>query len=187
MTITEAWNDLESDLLGEAPDYDQPPSELPDLDAVNRELRRVAKIRRDRVTYEELAEAEMVRLRAALDARREHFARMEQWHLDRLRRYHEAALSIDPKAKTVQLPNGTLKARAGQPRWESETDTFVEWARAHGAADLLRVTYAPDKVAVKNRLAVSDDHAVTADGEIGPGVTVSPADTSFTVDTSEVE
>ena len=186
MTITDAWNDLESDLLGEAPDYEQEPTELPDLDSVNRELRRVAKIRRDRQTYEELADAEMSRLRAALTARREHFERMEQWHLDRLRRYHQAALAIGGP-KTLTLPNGALKARAGQPKWEIDSETFVQWARSNGAAELLRVSYSPDKVAVKNRLAVADDHAVTGGGEIVPGVTVLPAVDSFTVDTSEVE
>lgn len=187
MTIADAWNDLETELLGDPPDYESEPVALPDLDAVNRELRRVAKIRRERDTFKELVEAEIARIRAVLEHRTETLNAQESWHLDRLRRYHEAALRLDPKAKTIGLPNGSLKARAGQARFVyDDEEACVSWL-ADNAPDMVRVKREVDKVRMKARLAVLDGHAVSADGEIVPGVSVLPGETSFTVDTGEVE
>lgn len=188
MVSTErAWSEIEDALLDAEPDYDEAPEPLPDLEAVNRELRRVARIRRERDTYRDLVETEIARLREKLAEKDDQTIRRERWHLDRLRRFHEAALARDPRSKTIGFPNGKLKARAGQPSWEIDDGEFIDWARANGAADLLRVTYAPDRVTMKHRLGVVDGHAVTPDGEVIPGIEVNDGETSFTVDTSDNE
>lgn len=187
VSIANAWEEVEDDLTGPEPDYEAEPTPLPDLESVNRELRRVAKIRRERDTFKDLVDSEVARLQAKLAEKVEQSERDERWHLDRLRRYHEAALALDGRAKTIGLPNGKLKARAGQPVYEISDDKFVPWARASGGAELLRVSFAPDRVAVKNRLVVVGDHVETPGGEPVPGIVVKPAETSFVVDTSEVE
>lgn len=91
----------------------------------------------------------------------------------------EARRADDPKLTKLDLPGGTLKSRAQQPEWSYDAEAFIEWAQAQDdGADLLRTKVEPDKNAVKGACSLPDGRpgdtvqAVTKDGEIIPGVTV---------------
>lgn len=177
MTITSAWDDLAAEMFGPEPDYDTEPTELPDADSVNRAIGRLGRIRSRATADREVAEAQIEQVRQWLEHRLASHDRAEAWHLDQLRSYHRAILASDPKRKTIALPNGTLKARAGQPAIEvTDEAAVVAWAIQNERTALVRVKTELDRKALRE--------SVVKDGEAIPGVTVSPADVGYTVDTS---
>jgi hypothetical protein len=115
-----------------------------------------------------------------------------EWLEDSLAQYHRAVLADDRGAKTIELPDGTLKARKQLPEWSFDTEAFVQWAK-HAAPDLLRTpetVTAVDKAAAKKVLTVCEGDGsvdvITRDGEKVPGVTVTYRDVSFQAVTPEV-
>jgi phage host-nuclease inhibitor protein Gam len=100
--------------------------------------------------------------------------------------YHrDVVLADDPKAKTVTLPHGTLKARKSPDRWEFD-EAFLDWAR-NIAPEFIRTKEEADKALAKKTLKVAPNgHAVydLPQGPVDvPSVTVTPGDISFTVET----
>jgi hypothetical protein len=93
---------------------------------------------------------------------------------DWLRRLHED----DPKVLSVSLPSGAVRSRAGSPRWKINPFFFVPWALVNDP-DMVRVT--PALAVIKSGLVRKDDQAVTLEGEIVPGVSVSDGERTFTV------
>lgn len=86
--------------------------------------------------------------------------------------------------KTVITPYGSVKSRAGQPKWHVDAAVFLDWARV-SHPDLIRVKEEPNLTAIKEVVLPVPglpDIAVTPDGEPVPGITVTPADTSYTVE-----
>lgn len=83
--------------------------------------------------------------------------------------------------KSVSLPDGEVKSRAKSWTLDVEKDTFVAWAK-DDHPDLLRVSYAPDMAALKERLAVAGPTVVDPDtGEAVPGITVIPETVSYVI------
>jgi hypothetical protein len=191
MSVAESWQALEDDLCGPEPDYEAPPVEIPDLAEANRELARLARVRRQRATDREIAEAQIAQVEKWLEARDAHHQARAEYHLERLRHFHEAALTLDPTAKTLSLPNGTLRARALQPEWDFDEDKFLPWA-FENMTDAVRLR-APevDKAAAKAQLTRRDEkgravaYGITDDGETPPGVTVTERGLSFIVELAE--
>lgn len=198
MTLAAAWTDLEDEMLGEEPDWESEPADLPDLDSANRMLGRLAHMRRAAATDAEVAHAQIAQVEAWAAGRAELHQRQEAWLLATLRNYHQAVLALGG-AKTLDLPNGTLRARAGQPQWDIDDEAFVPWALALNANELLRVKIEPSKAAIKEAFEVGplvsavdgtpfDHHpAVTPDGEVVPGITIAPAETNYSADTRSAE
>lgn len=193
MTIAEEHHDLVDDLAGDDPDYEQPAADPGDVDGVNRALRRYARLQRERDAVVQVHEAELDRIRRRMTSRLEVIDRAIQWEADGLAMYHRARLADDPQAKTLHLPNGTLKARAQQPAWEYDDEQLLAWLTEH-RPDLVRIPEpkpAADKAAVKKALVVpsldvgESAGAVTEDGEVVPGVTVTVRGPSFSVDVDE--
>lgn len=101
--------------------------------------------------------------------------------------WHRRQLEDDPKApKTVKLPSGQVKSRAGRDRVEVVDEAaFLAWAAEH-APELVRVSRSADRAAVKRRLGddlVAADEAIVTDaGEVVPGVAHVEGDRTFTVE-----
>lgn len=191
--LGEAWADLEGEILGDVPDYDTPAPELPDADAVNRSIGRLAKIRARAQADREVADAQVGQVREWLARRLETHDGAAAWHEGQLASYHAALLRDDKNRRTVSLPAGTLKVRKGQPGWEFDADVFLGWARDHlpaavdqPPAPAERIDKAEAKRALTRRDAKNNpiEHGLTADGERPPGLTVEPAVDKFTVVTS---
>lgn len=79
--------------------------------------------------------------------------------------------------KTINLPHGTIKTTAGQPKIEFESEErFIEWALVNDP-NLLKIKTDIDKSAVK-ALITDEGVVISTQGEIIPEVKVIPADTS---------
>lgn len=82
--------------------------------------------------------------------------------------------------KTIVLPHGKIATRPKAEAW-SFGEPFVEWAQT-SAPELVRTKSTADASAAKKALTWTGEHAVTADGEPVPGVTVTfPAEDDYSV------
>lgn len=175
--LKDSWDDLDQHMIG-----DDLPEVIEDHATAERMVRSVARRRRELARSEALAEAQIERVREWLDAERH---RLATDYFERcLTTYHASLLAQDDRLKTISLPSGRLKARQGQPAWDVDPDHFVAWAIG-AIPDLVRVKYEPDKAAMKKLLSVEGPHAVSAAGEVVPGVTIAPAEVSYRVEVDE--
>lgn len=131
MSMADAFTDLDEAVT------DDLPEEPVDLDHVNRMLRALRRIEADRANVVAVAEAEAARVFDWLDARTADMDARADAIRDRLRRYHEAVLTDDPRARTIHVPNGTLTARA-HTTWDfTDEAAFLAWA-AERCPDAIR-------------------------------------------------
>ena len=179
--------DLGEFLAGPDPDYDRDPEPPRDADEANTRLRRLARIRADIAKVEDQARTQIDQINAWAERRYEVLHNRARWEQDGLEMWHRAVLADDPTRKTISLPCGTLKSRVQPPAWDFDDETFLAWASEH-APELVRIPEPKpqvDRNAAKKALAVTGDSAVTADGEVVPGVTVTVRPPSFTVVTEQ--
>lgn len=188
--------DLAEYLAGDEPNYEDAPDAPQDSAETERRLRRLAKVRADMAEVNATAQRQIDQAQDWRDERLMVLANKERWLVDGLEMWHRAVLADDPSRKTISLPCGTLKARQQQPVWEFDDEAFIAWALDNNDA-LVRIPEpkpAVDKAAAKKTLITQIEGAapgeprpaVTPEGEIVPGVTVTVRPPSFSVDTGEV-
>lgn len=148
-------------------------------------MRKLAAARRRMDEITAISEAEIDRIKDWA----EHEARTPMRDMD----YFEAILreyAIGQRAegrKTISTPYGSVKSRAGQPKWSVEdAEAFLSWARRNNRSDLIRVREDADLAKMKATLENTGPSAVDPEtGEVVPGVVVSDAETSFTVEVAK--
>ena len=91
--------------------------------------------------------------------------------------------------KSIDTPFGVVKSRQGQPKWEVDDEEFIAWAREN-SPDLVRVKEEPALAEMKKRFEVADTAtlgvvAVAADGQIVPGIRVTPVGISYSVEVAK--
>jgi hypothetical protein len=185
-----AVDDLDAHLAGDTPQWDEPPAPPAGTVAASGMLRSLDRLRRQLAEARETAAGEHARVDEWLRAVTERVTAQTAWLETALALYHQHCLLEDPARKTIDLPAGTLKARAQQPEWQFDPDKFVTWAALNDPT-LLRRRPAPapeiDKTKAKTVLAdhVKDGRVVTAAGEIVPGVAVVERGRKYTAETGD--
>lgn len=155
---------------------------IADLDRAGRALRRLAYLDARMAEIDAVYEQRLAELDAWREGERRRDEHVRSFLLGRLRQFHEARLAEDPKAKTIRLPEGDLKSRMGQPRWEIDDQALIAWAADH-MDELLRRDPKVDRTAVKLefRDRVTEDGRVFDDaGEVVPGIIVRFAEVAYT-------
>lgn len=197
MSIAEEYEALAEQLAGPVEDYDDEPVQLEvrDQDGANRHLRHVARIRRELADAEEVIAAEQARLTAWAEERRARAAREEAWHLGILENYARACLALNPKLKTIKLPEGDLTLRAQDPEWawEKDGEVFRDWCLEHHPELLHPQAPAPPRkvalVEAKKALTVTVGkekvYGVFEGGEIPPGVKATVREEKFDIRLAE--
>lgn len=85
--------------------------------------------------------------------------------------------------KSVSLPDGSIKTRKQEHRYEIDKSTFLAWAQEAKRDDLMRVSYAPNMNAIKESVLVDAGNVIDpASGEVIPGVMPLPDRVSVTID-----
>jgi phage host-nuclease inhibitor protein Gam len=136
---------------------------------------KLAKLAQEDAEDEAMAQREIERIQAWLEARKKPRQQSREFFEEHLRQFHQRLLQDDPKGnKTVKLPHGTLKARKLPDKWEYDDETIIEWAKANARIELIRVKAEPDKQAIKQY--------VKETGEVPPGVTVTTQGIKFDVE-----
>ena len=100
--------------------------------------------------------------------------------------YLAAEIAAGRKTKSLELPGGTIKLTARQPKVDVEPEAFLAWAQT-ARPDLVRTKLEPDKTALKKAAVLAEDGVVVIDGEIVPGATWEPQEDRATFVVAEVE
>jgi phage host-nuclease inhibitor protein Gam len=145
---------------------------------VDRKLRRIAALRREKTVTERIVANERARIDeyeihavGGLDkAIAFHQASVEQWML--------ARLEANPKVRSYQLPAGTVQARALPDAVECDPDITLPWLQEHWP-ELTRIKVEIDKRALNDAVK----HGI---GDI-PGVAVTPGRVNITLTTGAFE
>jgi phage host-nuclease inhibitor protein Gam len=148
-----------------------------------RMLRAVARRRRRIAHAEAVAAAEIERIQAWLNVQRA--KHNTDWLESQLAAYHEARLAEDAKAKTIELPSGTLKARKQPDRFvPDDRELVLSWA-SDARPELIRTKLELDLPAVKRHLVGLEDTGDVIDpaiGEVVPGIHFEPGEVRFAVE-----
>jgi hypothetical protein len=112
--------------------------------------------------------------------------RTVEWAERNLRTYFETAELPKKQTKTqqsYQLPSGTLILKKQEPKYDTDDEKLVPWLKANQKTDLIKVKEEANWKELKKQLQNAPDglSMVTEDGEIVPGITVTPREDKFTV------
>lgn len=84
--------------------------------------------------------------------------------------------------KSIVLPHGKIVSRSGQPKWSIEDEEFLKWAQGNHD-DLIRTKVEPNLSEVKKVLEIVDGKVIDPQtGEVALGVSVSPAEITYSVE-----
>ena len=106
------------------------------------------------------------------------------WAMSNLRGYMDMVPAKSAKTQSsYELPGGKLVLKKQEPKFEQNDEVLVPWLKQNGMAEMVAVKEEAKWKDLKPKLKVSPDGTamVTADGEIVPGVTVTPRGDKFTV------
>jgi len=79
------------------------------------------------------------------------------------------------KRKTIKLPYGIISSKSGSDKWEVDNELFIPWADEN-APDLVRIKKEPKMAEIKANLkSLEDGTILTSNGELVPGLVVTPA------------
>lgn len=150
--------------------------------AAERMVRAIARHRRRVAAAEALAVARIAEVEEWVVRQRQ--LHSTEWLEEQLAAYHEARLLDDPRAKTISLPSGALKARKTPDQWNVEDPAAVlSWAQ-EVRPELVRTKLELDRNELKRRLTPTGDGAAVdpESGEVAPGVSVAPGEVRFSVE-----
>lgn len=127
-----------------------------------------------------LAEAEIARVEAWHDKKREKYERDRDYFEGLLAQYAIVRRNADPKFKSLGLPNGRIRFKKQQPAFHYVDDRLVKALKAQGRTDLIKVKESPDKTELKKQFTRNGDKLFNPDtGEVLDGVTVKERDDKF--------
>ena len=168
---TDSWDDLD-DFMSQVDDVD--PDRGIDQTMAERMLRRVLRLRRRFAADTEVARDQWEQLNDWITARQDKLDTDTDYLLSCLRQYHEARLEDDPKAKSLRLPSGVLKARKAPDRVEVDVEAFMS---SEPAGEMIRTRHEPDKPVILRH--------VKQTGELPAGVVLVAGEVRFTVEAGD--
>lgn len=84
--------------------------------------------------------------------------------------------------ESYKLPGGKLVLKTQNPEYKRDDKTVIDWAKANGMAQFVKVKEELDWAGLKDATAVFEGHVVTEDGEIVPGIEVVDREAKFSVE-----
>lgn len=92
---------------------------------------------------------------------------------------------IENDRKSISLPHGEIKTRAGSDKWLINPALTLEWLRANGHDNLIKVKEEPSLTAMKEAFITDGERALTQDGEVVPGIAVQHSEFTVSVSTQK--
>ncbi len=84
--------------------------------------------------------------------------------------------------ESYKLPGGKLVLKTQNPEFKRDDKAVIEWLKANGQEQFVRIEEKLAWSELKDATAVFEDHIVTEDGEIVPGVEVVNREAKFVVE-----
>ncbi|MCM8710507.1 host-nuclease inhibitor Gam family protein [Clostridium sp. SYSU_GA19001] len=142
------------------------------LESANWVFRKLRAIEEQRAEYKALAEKEIERITAWLQAEEEKLNNQEAFFNGLLTEYAIEQRRLNPKFK-LSTPYGKLSFRKQQPKWKYDEETVLLNLKRHAMFDFIRVKEEINKAELKKVADVINGHVVLKDtGEIIEGITV---------------
>ena len=110
--------------------------------------------------------------------------RTRAWAEGCLRHYFDMVPTHDTKTRrTYELPGGTMILAHREPKYTVADEETVPWLEANGLDQMIKKEAAWGKIKKELKVKVSTDgtRVITEDGEIIPGITVTPQEDEFSV------
>jgi len=148
--------------------------------------RKAAAAHREIARWKAWAEGEKARIDAIVAAEAKRAEDDASFFEHHLAAYLRAEIEAGRKTKSMELPGGTIKLTARQPRLDVDADAFLAWA-VTSRPEFVRVKQEVDKTALKRAATLADDGVVVVDGEIVPGATWEPQDDSASFTAADAE
>ena len=130
--------------------------------------RKAAAARRKALEVQEWLDREVARLRDVALTEMVRFEEDAAFFEHHLAAYLAAEIKAGRKTKSLDLPGGTIKLTARQPRVDVEPEAFLAWAVEH-RPDLVRLKQEVDRAGLKRAATLAEDGVVVLDGEVVPG------------------
>lgn len=163
----------------DAPDHPTEGWSITGLETAAWASRKAAAAQRKIAEVKAWGEAEKARIDAIVAAETKRFEEWAAFFEAHLADFLKREIAAGRKTKSLELPGGTIKLTARQPKVDVEPEAFLAWA-VEGRPDLVRVKREVDKTALKRLATLADDGVVVIDGEIVPGATWEAQDDSAT-------
>jgi hypothetical protein len=149
-------------------------------------MRKLAALEGRISTVVDIADQERERIAAWQESETAKLLRDADYFRGILTEYAASERAVNDR-KSITLPHGVVKSRLGQPKW-SVTDETLEWARAN-SPDLIAVKESVNLSLLKTAATAEPTDslglvAITADGEIIPGVSIEQPQITFTIETT---
>ncbi|MFT9495855.1 host-nuclease inhibitor Gam family protein [Anaerosolibacter sp.] len=149
--------------------------EIKDLDGVNWVFRKIRANMSKKAELEALAKTEIERIQSWLAGETKQIDDSVNFFEGLLMEYAIKQRAADPKFK-CSTPYGKIGFRKQPVKWEYEEEILVENLKKAGLNDLVRTKEEPNKTEIKKKLKVVNGKAVTEDGEIIDGITITEQD-----------
>lgn len=149
-------DDLDRFVAGEGEDHDETLGEVDargwDAEEANQRLRTLRRLQRQREDIAAVAAAELARITSWAEDRVAGIRKREEWYEQQLESWMRAT-ERETGAKTVNLPNGDLRLRAGRERVDAGPTAVFELATMSNdeGMSFLRVEHRLEKAAVLAR------------------------------------
>jgi phage host-nuclease inhibitor protein Gam len=148
-------------------------------------LRKLAKIRREMEENQSIADKEIERIKAWLEDVNGALQKDAEYFENLLQAYHRMVLEENPKAKSIKLPYGTLKARKQEPEYIRDEEKLLTWTKAN-RPEVVKVKESVDWSALKKTIVSTvGGVAVDDNGQVIEGITVVDRGIKFSVEVAE--
>jgi phage host-nuclease inhibitor protein Gam len=179
-------------------DHHEQPSELDELlsapeqrdhfrieddSAASWAMRKLATIRTKQKENIAIADAEIERLTEWVESVNHPLERDASYFENLLADYGRRQ-RIESDRKSVVLPYGEIKTRAGSAKWHINAEIIMAWLKENGFTNLIKVKEEPSLTALKETFLTNDGRVLTPEGEVVPGVTVENVDMTISINPS---
>lgn len=152
----------------DAPDHPTEGWSITGLETAAWASRKAAAARQQQERVKVWADAEKARVDAIAASEAARFERDAAFFETHLAAFLRSEIAAGRKTKSLELPGGTIKVTARQPKLDVEPEAFLAWAVA-SRPEFVRIKHEVDKAALKRLATLADDGLVLVDGEIVPG------------------
>lgn len=175
--------DLPGDHEGDT-DSGRPAFRIADDDCADWAIRKIATERAERDRIVGLAKSQISRLQEQIEKAEHRYTQNTTFLTDRLADFFRGVPHRTTKTtEKYRLLSGTLTMKLGKPTPKADDAKLVEWLKANGHEDLVKVEEKAMWGELKKLLSFTGSMAcIEATGEIVDGVTVEQSPDVFTVD-----
>lgn len=170
--------------VGEIQEATPTPWRIADDGAADWAVRKIAEERAELTRIRELAEAEIGRIEAKLDAAEKRYENGTRFLTAKLAEYFNTVPHKTTKTKeSYRLLSGTLTMKIGGIQMKQDDKSLLAFLKQSGNDDMIQITEKPRWGEYKKRLQIVGNRVVDSlTGEIVEGVVVIEKPNTFTVD-----